>query len=221
MKDNMELWEKVKTTDPKYTKNANVKGNKITAISPQYQIMKATKEFGVYGSTWGFNEIVLDYALKDMGLVTFSGIFFYPLDGKQQSFPIINSVGIYKDGAQTKIDDDFAKKVETDALTKALSKIGFNADVFLGMYDDSKYVDDLKKEEVVKKNGDDQAKAEVIYKAIVTKLMSQTDGDKFKAWWGSELSKAERQELGIYSAELYGKLIKDMKTKCEEFVKGD
>jgi len=36
--------------------------------------------------------------------------------------------------------DMYAMKVETDALTKALSKLGFNADVFMGMYDDHKYV---------------------------------------------------------------------------------
>ena len=38
------------------------------------------------------------------------------------------------------LDDDCFKKVSTDALTKGLSKIGFSADVFLGMWDDNKYV---------------------------------------------------------------------------------
>jgi hypothetical protein len=44
-----------------------------------------------------------------------------------------------KDG-NTHLDDDCVKKVATDALTKGLSKLGFNADVFLGLYDDNKYV---------------------------------------------------------------------------------
>ena len=35
------------------------------------------------------------------------------------------------------------KKVATDALTKGLSKLGFNADVFMGMFDDNKYVNKL------------------------------------------------------------------------------
>ena len=46
----------------------------------------------------------------------------------------------------TKIDDNFAKKLETDTLTKALSKLGFNADIFLGKFDDIRYVEDLNKE---------------------------------------------------------------------------
>ena len=47
---------------------------------------------------------------------------------------------MYMDRAEKMVDADFAKKIETDALTKALSKIGFNADVFMGLYDDHKYV---------------------------------------------------------------------------------
>ena len=39
-----------------------------------------------------------------------------------------------------RVDDDCIKKVATDALTKGLSKLGFNADVFMGRFDDNKYV---------------------------------------------------------------------------------
>ena len=45
-----------------------------------------------------------------------------------------------------KVDEEYAKKVATDALTKGLSFLGFNADIFLGKYDDSKYVEGLKEE---------------------------------------------------------------------------
>tara|TARA_R110000744_G_C19086981_1_gene531947 strand:+ start:17 stop:601 length:585 start_codon:yes stop_codon:yes gene_type:complete len=137
--NNLDLWHKVEKTNPKYTKQANVKGNKITAISPQYQILNATEHFGSYGGAWGFKTIELDFTLSSSGLIIFEGLFFYP--GGQ--FPIINSIGMYKDNAKTKIDDDFAKKVETDALTKALSKLGFNADIFMGKFDDHRYVSNL------------------------------------------------------------------------------
>ena len=136
---NLDLWNSVEKTNPAYTKKANVKGNKITSISPQYQMLNATEQFGSYGSTWGFKDIQLDYAPLDKGLIVFKGLFFYP----KGEFPIINSIGIYKDNAQTKIDDDFAKKVETDALTKALSKLGFNADIFMGKFDDCRYLAEI------------------------------------------------------------------------------
>lgn len=145
---NLELWEKVCKTDPSHTEAANVRGNKITAISPQYQIMLATEQFGPYGLSWGFKDIQLDFSMVEkIGIVVFKGEFFYSTAScKRDSFPIISSISAYKDGAMTKPDADFAKKVETDALTKALSKIGFNADVFMGLYDDHKYVAQMQAE---------------------------------------------------------------------------
>mgnify|MGYP003661878651 CR=1 FL=1 len=147
--DNLELWNKVEKTNPAHTKNANVRGNKITAIAPQYQIKNATEQFGIYGKDWGFSAVSFDYDLVELtGIVVFCGVFFF----KGAEFPITSSISVYKDGARTKPDADFAKKVETDALTKALSKLGFNADVFMGMYDDHKYVammqDEFKEKEV-------------------------------------------------------------------------
>lgn len=184
--DNLELWHKVEKTNPAYTKNANVGGNKITSISPQYQIMNVTEQFGSYGSTWGFKDIHLDYSLVNtpfmrektegvwpnkkvvgmeeavMGLVVFKAIFFYP-DGE---FPIINSISLFTNNEMTKLDDNFAKKIETDALTKAISKLGFNADIFMGKFDDVRYVEEMKKE-----FADPPAKP-IDYKATLTACVS-------------------------------------------------
>jgi hypothetical protein len=141
--DNLELWNKVEKTNPKYTKKANVGGNQITSISPQYQIMNVTEQFGSYGKTWGFKQIELDYTLvPEFNLIVFKAIFFYP-DGE---FPTINSIKMFMDNAKTKIDDNFAKKVETDTLTKCISKLGFNADIFMGKFDDVRYLAEITKE---------------------------------------------------------------------------
>jgi hypothetical protein len=140
---NLELWNKVEKTNPKYTKKAKISGHEITAIAPQYQIMQVTEEFGVYGQTWGFKNITLDYSLAEkFNLVVFKGIFFFP----KGEFEIINSCKMYMDRACTMVDDNFAKKIETDALTKAISKLGFNADIFMGKFDDVRYVEEMKKE---------------------------------------------------------------------------
>jgi len=143
MKENLKLWESVEKTDPKHTKQANVKGNKLTSIKPQYQILQATKQWGAYGSKWGFKNISYDTALVDVnGLMIFKAVFYYPTG----EFEIINTISIWRDGAMTKADDEWAKKVETDTLTKALSKLGFNADIFLGRFDDLRYVEEMKSE---------------------------------------------------------------------------
>ena len=143
MKKNLTLWNAVEKTDPSYTKKANVRGNNITSIAPQYQIKQATEQFGVYGDTWGFNSIDFDYSLVDkFNLVVLKGIFKHP----NGLFPITASISLYMDRKKTMIDQDFAKKLETDALTKALSKLGFNADIFMGKFDDVKYVQQLEAE---------------------------------------------------------------------------
>ena len=158
-KNNLSLWNKVEKTNPKYTKKAKVGGMSITAISPQFQVMNATEQFGSYGEKWGFRRIELDYSITNtpivlnvvdwntkktsqinsiLGLVGFKAEFFYP----NGQFEITNSIKIFTDNKHSKIDDNYAKKLETDALTKALSKLGFNADIFLGKFDDIRYVEE-------------------------------------------------------------------------------
>ena len=137
MENNLELWNKVEKTNPKYTKKANVKGNNITSIAPQYQIKNVTEQFGIYGKTWGFKSLEFDYTLTEsLGLVVLHAVFYFP----NGEFPIKNAQNIFIDNAKTKIDDNFAKKLETDTLTKAISKLGFNADIFMGLFDDVKYL---------------------------------------------------------------------------------
>tara|TARA_R110000851_G_scaffold107276_1_gene227336 strand:- start:571 stop:1173 length:603 start_codon:yes stop_codon:yes gene_type:complete len=141
--NNLELWHKVEKTNPKYTKAAKIGGMNITAIAPQYQIMLATEQFGPYGKGFGFRSIELDYSLIEVfKLVVFKGVFFY----SGGEFTIINSSKMYMDRNEKMVDADFAKKIETDALTKALSKLGFNADVFMGRFDDHKYVAEINAE---------------------------------------------------------------------------
>jgi hypothetical protein len=143
MKENLELWNKVEKTNPKYTKKAKIGGLEITAIAPQYQIMQVTEQFGIYGEKWGFKDIKLSYELVEKcNLVVFKGTFFFP----NGEFEIINSCKLYMDRALTMVDDNFAKKIETDALTKAISKLGFNADIFMGKFDDVRYVAEMNAE---------------------------------------------------------------------------
>lgn len=207
-KDNLELWHKVEKTNPKYTKEAKIGGHKVTSIAPQYQIMNVTEQFGAYGSTWGFRDIELDYSLVNtpfkrekkegvypnqkvvgledavMGLVVFKAVFYYP-DGQ---FPIINSISLFTNNEMTKLDDNFAKKIETDALTKAISKLGFNADIFMGKFDDVRYVEEMKKE---------FAQAPIDYKKTLTDAKTL---DELKAAF-TALPKNQKELLDAYKEE--------------------
>lgn len=137
---NLKLWDLVKETDKEFTKPVNQRGG-YTSITPQYQMQEATKVFGPYGLGWGFDSIEMDYsAIESLGLVIVKAVFFYELDGKRGSFPINNTWPV-KQGSR--VDSDFAKKAETNTMGKALSKLGFNADVFMGQFDDPNYVEEV------------------------------------------------------------------------------
>lgn len=134
----LQLWDSVSTTDPKYTKKVNQRGG-FTAIAAQSQVKKATEVFGPAGIGWGVkNEKFTN--IEGTTLVLYTSTLWYVFNSKTGELPIHSSI---KYGANGRYDDDFAKKVATDALTKGLSKLGFNADVFMGLFDDNKYVNQV------------------------------------------------------------------------------
>ena len=142
---NIELWNSVCTTDPKHTTKVTQRGG-FTAISAQYQIREATKIWGPYGAEWGLSDFEYDRLdFGDQVMVHVKAKFRYPIVKKNTvlfpSFELSSTIMV----TGKKLDDDWAKKVETDILTKALSKLGFNSDVFEGRFDDNKYVATLNK----------------------------------------------------------------------------
>lgn len=134
---NMKLWNAVCTTDPDLTKTVNQRGG-FTAIDAYGQIKAATKVFGPVGKGWGW-EILDVSVIEGMYVITINIMY----DGN--TFPVVGAKKLtMQKSSQITPDEDAPKKALTDAITKGLSYIGFNADVFLGMFDDSKYVADLR-----------------------------------------------------------------------------
>jgi hypothetical protein len=64
--------------------------------------------------------------------------------GEVEHFGQTTFVGKNKNGYFT--DEEAPKKSLTDAIGKALSMLGFSADIYLGLFDDNKYVNDRKAE---------------------------------------------------------------------------
>jgi uncharacterized short protein YbdD (DUF466 family) len=137
MSDNLKLWNSVCKTDPNHTKKVNQRGG-FTAIDAHYQVQCATKAFGPIGEGWGF-ETSTPIFQNTMIVVP-----VYVWHGKREnSFgPILGCAEMFGN----RPDADAPKKATTDGITKALSMLGFNADVFLGKFDDNKYVNQMKKE---------------------------------------------------------------------------
>lgn len=143
MSDNLDLWSSVDTTDPAHTKKVNQRGG-FTAIAAQSQVKKATEMFGPFGLSgcWGVKNEQFT-TMEDVGMVIYTATLWYSYNDRTGELPIHSSIKYH---SNNRVDDDFSKKVATDALTKGLSKLGFNADVFMGLFDDNKYVAKVSKQ---------------------------------------------------------------------------
>lgn len=137
--DNMDLWEKVFKSDPKYVKKVNTRGGFHTPCA-QSQIMEATKLWGPMGRKWGVSDEPVTFNCPD-GMVVLKVTLWYMMGGDRCSVSQYGSAS-WMNGK----DNDAPKKARTDGTTKCLSLLGFNADIFLGMWDDSKYVNQINEE---------------------------------------------------------------------------
>lgn len=141
----MLLWNKVCKTDPKHIKEVKKGSYKFHAIDAQHQIQLATEMWGPMGSDWGV--VHEEFDMKE-GFVLYTARLYYDkVDDNEHpdSIPIHSDISltVRKQDYHTKeyynaYNEDWSKKVATDALTKGLSKLGFNADVFLGAFDSNK-----------------------------------------------------------------------------------
>lgn len=169
-KENLLIWSRVQRTDPTYTKPLEGAGFAGTSINSEYMFMRATEIFGPVGTGWGYtvleekmvpgapmSEALYDGNKKFIGTQLIRNAdgslitelnhsikieFWYTVEGDVRGE--LQSYGatpyMYKTKNGIKADAEVIKKSLTDAIKKALSMLGFSADVYLGMHDDGEYL---------------------------------------------------------------------------------
>lgn len=151
---NLDLWNAVERTPVEHTKPITGKSYNGTSPKPHYLIHKATETFGPCGIGWGFTveERIEDGAMIEPGFYERMHVakvtVWYEWNGKRGEVCHVGGTPFSgkRSSGKPYSDEDAPKKSVTDALVKALSMIGFAGDIFMGRYDDSKYVNDLKDE---------------------------------------------------------------------------
>jgi len=158
---NLELWESVSRTDPAFTKAYKGPGGfQGTAVSPTYVNMKATEIFGPVGIGWGWEVLVDRYDVgapirekdgENKGAVICHASMhvlkiklWYILKGSRgevEHYGCTPFVSETKYGPNT--DFEAPKKSLTDAIKKCLVQIGFAADIYMGLYDDEHYLNEV------------------------------------------------------------------------------
>jgi hypothetical protein len=161
---NMDLWNRVRTIDQKYTKQAKLNGQNITSFSLQSVLLMATEQFGMFGYGWGYE---IEQERFDEGAIitpkaswvdgdgkttvqeevkeithTLTIRFWYKIGGEKIICPVQAGHTPYLMGTKygPKHDGEYYKKTLADAIKKSLSMLGFGADIFLGLNDDPHYI---------------------------------------------------------------------------------
>lgn len=150
MTDNLKLWNSVERTDPNQVKPITGKSYQGSSPKPHYLIHKATETFGPIGIGWGF--MIVDERIEEgaggekMSIARVC--VWYKWEGERGEVEHVGGTPFsgMRSSGKPFTDEDAPKKSVTDALVKALSMIGFAGDIFMGLWDDAKYVQELKDE---------------------------------------------------------------------------
>ena len=184
--NNMKIWDAVSITDPRHTKKVEF-GRKFTAIDAHYQVQSATTQFGPVGAGWGYKTKFSEIFLENGQIMVCCDLTLWwrseaeweniPMKSPKREFGPIRGAAMLYNGK--KVDTDAPKKAMTDALTKWLSHMGFSADVFLGKFDDNKYVNQLKKDVEAEESASvkeyEQTKAKLVKQVQESKTKDQID----------------------------------------------
>ena len=131
--DNLGLWRKVETT-PKEQILEKVDGGRVIKSTPSInRLKKATEVFGLYGKAWGLRDVVHSEIRVNNGLLmgVVDAVFFVDADGVRTEFEISTSMSIATVvGGEYVVNTAYRKAMESDLINKALSRLGFFADLY-------------------------------------------------------------------------------------------
>jgi hypothetical protein len=151
MNSKTELWEEAFKTDPRHVKPITGKAYKGNSPKPYWLIQRATELFGPVGIGWGVNVKSQEFMRMGEHDVLHHAVVSVWYVWKGERAESFDQMGGTKAAYMSSkgaliVDEDAGKKSVTDGMVKCLSMIGFAGDIFSGMWDDSKYVEQVGRE---------------------------------------------------------------------------
>lgn len=191
MTDNLTIWNNLSKTDPKHTKQFQRAGGfKGTAIKPIWLVQRLTEQFGPVGIGWGMEKPEFELVPAGNELLVFCTLQCWHTTKDNTFFGVggDKAIAVFKSGP--KADDEAFKKAFTDALGNAFKFTGSGADVHMGQFDDSKYVQEMAREFAEPANDKPKAPAHSALKqqarAFVHEMEGCGDADELSAFLHSK-----------------------------------
>lgn len=139
--DNLSIWDSLCKTDPAHTKQFQRSGGfRGTALKPMWVWQRLTEKFGPFGEGWGCARPSYEIVPAGDELLVFCTVQGWHGNPENELWGVGGDkiVSMTKNGPRT--DDEAFKKAFTDALMNAFKFLGAGADIHMGQFDDSKYV---------------------------------------------------------------------------------
>ena len=140
MSNHLDLWNRFADIDPAFTKPITGKDYMGTSPNPHYVIQCLTEMFGPVGVGFGWEVEQDEFTPIGEEVLHWCRIRFWHTDRSNGFSAYGQTKALMKTKNGLRLDEDAPKKSLTDAVTKAASQIGIAANIFLGRWDDSKYV---------------------------------------------------------------------------------
>lgn len=186
MMDNLEIWNRFADIDPKFTKSISGKDYRGTSPNAHYVIRCLTELFGPVGQGFGWRVVAESIDHFGDTAIHWCRIEFWHTN-RANTF---ESYGQTKMAYQTakgpiKVDEDAPKKSLTDAITKAAAQIGVASNIFLGRWDDNKYVAEVNSKFREEEKGDDPAEFDptATRDRIKAAIANAGDAQRLQALW--------------------------------------
>lgn len=226
MTDNLAIWERFADIDPKFTKPITGRDYGGTSPNPQYVIRCLTELFGPVGKGFGWNIAAEDF--KEMGgtYLHWCRIRFWWKD--EDGVHSVEEYGQTKAAYVTskgtmRVDEDAPKKSLTDAIIKGASHIGVAANIFLGRWDDQKYVAEVNREfrEEERQQQEEAKKPKPISAAEQKRQLEEIDKDLVDAHGESDVKRlvdiwASIAERDGWSKDYWEAAMRKFKARREE-----
>lgn len=146
-RENLALWVAHEDIDPKFTKAITGRDYGGTSPNPQYVIKCLTDLFGPVGKGFGWRVLAEGFQPFGETSLHWCRIEFWHTDRANTFEAYGQTKAAYVTSKGTmRVDEDAPKKSLTDAIVKAASQIGVAANIFLGRWDDQKYVAEVNAE---------------------------------------------------------------------------
>lgn len=197
MSDNLHLWNALGKTDPAHTKQfSRAGGFKGTALKPQWAIKQLTDQFGPCGVGWGvLEQPSFQVVQADKETLVYCTVSAWHGEKANVLWGVGGDKVVTARQSGSFCDDEAFKKAFTDAVMNAFKFIGVGADIHMGLFDDSKYLSEVRQEFAAKVDRPEWVDA------LIMEIETQTEQADLKRIW---LRDQQKVEASPFNAEIVG-----------------